>query len=375
MDCDRHHLYDPDVPNSGLGRVDVGVVWRAMCASAVRRRKRQIVTRKSEDIHGGLSASSGGLRRRSVLLGGAAAAVTASAASTTGTPAAAAGPAASRTDGRSPSRRRGDQLSVGAGKAEISIPAATYQAEGYNDIHDPLYARLLLAKTNSASLVLLVLDLTSISEEAIADIRTSVATVTGVAPESIMVTVTHNFSSPHVGPASSSTQAATWVANLVAAATSAAKAAVAGLTKARVGYGAGNSNVNVNRNLLTKDGYYLGANEQLPSDKTVLVARFDDATGQPIAILINYSVQSSVIMESSTSGNSTYPLRGVGRPGGRSLRVGRGRLPGRRRTVHLWRDRRPAPDLPVVEHADRQGSRHLHGGRGRRRLDAAQGPG
>ena len=245
----------------------------------------------------GVSTGAGGaLSRRSIVMSGAAAALAAASIGTAAAPASAA-----------PTSRGGDQLRVGAGRAAIPIPAATYPAEQYDDVHDPLYVRLVLVKTDTRSLVLIVLDLTSISEEAITDIRTAVTKVTGVAAAAVVVTVTHNFSSPHVGPSTQSAATATWISNIVTAARTAAATAVRGLKRARVGFGTGRCDVNVNRNLLTKDGYYLGANDEGPSDKTVEVARFDDTSGNPIAILTNFSVQSSVVMESATSGSSTYP--------------------------------------------------------------------
>jgi neutral ceramidase len=247
------------------------------------------------------SSDDGSVSRRTFLAGGAAGVLTATALGATAAPAGASRPHWRRGDG--------DELQVGAGKAQLSIPVSIYQAEGYDDIHDPLYARLVLVTTASSSLVLVVLDLTSISEDAITQIRAAVTQASGVAAQDIVVTVTHHFSGPHVGagPSGTTPDETAWVNNIVSAAATACAQAVAGLQKARVGYGTGRCDVNVNRNLLTAGGYYLGANDQGPSDKTVEVARFDDVDGTPIAILTNFSVQSSVMMESATSGNSTYP--------------------------------------------------------------------
>jgi len=143
-----------------------------------------------------------------------------------------------------------------------------------------------------------ILDLTSISAEAIAGMRTVINQVAGVPTTNIMVTVTHTFSAPHVRDSSTSAQAATWVNNIVAATKTAVTAAASGLQSAKVGYGYGACDVNVNRNVETADGYWLGTNESLPSSKTVAVARFDDLEGNPIAVLANYNVQSCVMMES-----------------------------------------------------------------------------
>lgn len=198
-------------------------------------------------------------------------------------------------------------LAVGAGKAAISIPASLLPLDSFTTVHDDLYVRVLLLTSGATKVVLVVIDLTSISEEAITDIRTAITQATGVASANIVVTVTHNFSAPHVMSASQSTQEATWINNIVAAASSATAAAVRGLRPAKVGYGTGTADVNVNRNVQTAQGWWLGTGEAGPSDKTVGVARFDDLDGNPIAILANYNVQSSIMMD-SVMANGDLPI-------------------------------------------------------------------
>jgi hypothetical protein len=69
---------------------------------------------------------------------------------------------------------------------------------------------------------------------------------------------------------------------------------------ARIGFGRGTCHVNINRDVLTAEGWWLGANEHGVSDRSVAVVRIDDPRGDPIAILMNYAVQSSVMNESVT---------------------------------------------------------------------------
>jgi neutral ceramidase len=119
-----------------------------------------------------------------------------------------------------------------------------------------------------------------------------------VATADIVVTVTHTFSAPHVQSTSTSMGTAQYVEQIKQATSTAITAAVKGLRAARVGYGTGECDVNVNRDVLTADGWWLGTGEAGASDKSVGVTRFDDEDGNPIAVLMNYSVQSSVMMES-----------------------------------------------------------------------------
>lgn len=189
-------------------------------------------------------------------------------------------------------------LKAGAGRAAIDIPSSLLPLDGFTTVHDDLYVRILLLDNGSRRVALAVLDLTSISAEAIAAMRTTIARASGVATADIVVTVTHTFSAPHVQATTASAAAARYVQQITRATSAAIAAAVKGLKPARVGFGTGVCDVNVNRDVRTADGWWLGTGEAGSSDKSVGVTRLDDLDGDPIAVLIDYSVQSSVMMES-----------------------------------------------------------------------------
>ncbi|MER5438401.1 hypothetical protein [Streptomyces sp. NPDC002790] len=201
----------------------------------------------------------------------------------------------------------GSGLKVGAGKAAISIPPSLLPLDGFTTVHDDLHVRILLLENGAHRVALAVLDLTSISEEAITAIRTAITKASGVATDDIVVTVTHTFSAPHVQAADSSAGAARYIRLITESASAAIAAAVKGLRPARVGHGTGKCDVNVNRDVLTNEGWWLGTGEAGPSDKSVRVTRFDDLDGKPVAVLTNYDVQSSVMME-SVMANGDLPI-------------------------------------------------------------------
>ncbi|MGW3287241.1 hypothetical protein ACWDR3_21650 [Streptomyces sp. NPDC001002] len=233
----------------------------------------------------------GPLRRRSFLNGSLAAAVAATSL--------AGGTATARAADREADRGGGSAvLKAGAGRAAIAFPASLLPLDGFTTVHDDLHVRVLLLESGSRRVALAVLDLTSISAEAIAAMRTIISAAAGVATADIVVTVTHTFSAPHVQAASSGSGAAQYVEQIKTATSTAVAAAVSGLRPARVGHGTGTCDVNVNRDVRTADGWWLGTGESGPSDKSVGVTRIDDTAGRPIAVLVNYSVQSSVMMES-----------------------------------------------------------------------------
>ena len=64
------------------------------------------------------------------------------------------------------------------------------------------------------------------------------------------------------------------------------------LTPARVGYGTGESYINVNRQITDpRTGkWWEGPNREGPSDKTVAVLKFESLSGEPLAVYYNYAV-------------------------------------------------------------------------------------
>ncbi|MBD0843980.1 hypothetical protein [Streptomyces sp. TRM68416] len=196
-------------------------------------------------------------------------------------------------------------LRAGAGKAVIEIPSSLLPLDGFTTVHDDLYVRILLLESGSRRVALVVLDMTSIGSDGVAALRKIVTDAAGVESADIIVTVTHTFSTPHVNPGSAANSP--FMKQVSQAASTAVAAAVKALQPALVGFGTGKCDVNVNRDVLTADGWWLGTGESGTSDKSVGVTRFDDTAGNPIAILVNYAVQSSVMLD-SVMANGDHPV-------------------------------------------------------------------
>ena len=235
---------------------------------------------------------------RRLFIGGSVAAV--AALSSAGTAAAQASPL-----GRLGAASGGTGLKAGAGKAPLKITSAMLpSSDGFTTVHDDLYVRILLLENGSRRYAIIVLDTTSVNDpNALSGMRAIAKKVAGVAAADTMITVTHNFSSPHLNgtaglTGSDLTKAKLYLDAVLTATTTAVTDAVKTLRAARVGYGTGKADVNVNRNVRTAEGWWLGTGEEAPSDKSVRITRIDDLEGNPISILINYNVQSSVMMES-----------------------------------------------------------------------------
>lgn len=65
----------------------------------------------------------------------------------------------------------GTGLKVGAGRSAIAIPSSLLPLDNFTTVHDDLYVRILLLESGARRVALTMLDLTSISAEAIAAIR------------------------------------------------------------------------------------------------------------------------------------------------------------------------------------------------------------
>lgn len=198
-------------------------------------------------------------------------------------------------------------FSAGAGRADIVFSADLYPLDGFVGERDPLSVRLLLLDDGGKRMGIAVVDLTSISDAMISAIKTILADVAGVAAENALVCASHTFSTPHIfsaGQAPTGTDLARNDAALravEAALRTAATQAVANLQPARLGFGSGTSRVNVNRDVPTPYGWWLGANDAGFADPFLGVLRIDGLDGKPLAILMNFAVQSSVMDGSQRS--------------------------------------------------------------------------
>ncbi|WP_405926771.1 hypothetical protein [Streptomyces sp. NBC_00035] len=195
----------------------------------------------------------------------------------------------------------GPRLTAGVGKSVIGLPPDVYPLDGFAGEHDNLHARAVLLDDGSQRVALVVVELTSIPEDAVRELREAAATAGRVAGGNTVVCASHTFSAPHLQAAGTGGRSDALLREAVRdAVVRSVTEARRTMRSARVGFGRGTCGVNVNRDVLTADGWWLGADESGVSDKSVGVVRIEDDGGQPLAILMNYAVQSSVMNESRT---------------------------------------------------------------------------
>ena len=178
-------------------------------------------------------------------------------------------------------------LFVGAGKSIIELPREAFPIKQYIGVHDQLHIRVTIIQ-NITRIALVSIEITSLPKEAVREFKKTVSEATDIAPEHVWICATHTFSAPHLNDDLQS--------SIIAALTKAASAATLTLAPAKAGVTRGKCSININRNVQTERGWWLGQNEEGASVKDVYIVAFHrQDRDEAIAILFNYDIQSSVM--------------------------------------------------------------------------------
>ncbi|HEY0119399.1 MAG TPA: DUF2798 domain-containing protein [Cellulomonas sp.] len=214
----------------------------------------------------------------------------------------------------------GPRLLVGACRTTIDLEGVL-PVEGFVTVTDPLEARVAVLDDGETRVAVGVVDLTSISTSLADELRAEIATAARLHPDHVVIVASHTFSAPHVAGGDGDR----WHDAVVDAVRRSAHAAANGLHPGTLAVGRGRCDINVNRDVRTREGYWLGADDAGPSDTSVTVAVLRDSGGTVIAILAGYAVQSSVMSDSVLPGGG----RSVGGDlAGAAMRHVEGRYPG-----------------------------------------------
>lgn len=198
------------------------------------------------------------------------------------------------------------QLYVGRGKAEVRLTEECFPADGFTGVHDPLYVRVIVLEQGGERYGIMSAELTSMLPGTVAEYKQMLRKAAGVEPQNSWIAATHTFSAPHLRevPAHSGPDAVRPGASgrdirvngaFAEAAERAAREAAASMRPALCGAGEGVCLVNANRNMETREGWWLGCDAELFSDHTVPVLKFEAPDGAPLALLYAYDCQSSVM--------------------------------------------------------------------------------
>jgi neutral ceramidase len=210
-------------------------------------------------------------------------------------------------------KAKSGQLQIGTGRAVLDIPQSILPIEGFSDIHDNLQAKTLLLDNGIDRAAIVGIDLTSISPKLSDHLKSIISKESAVKSDNIILYAGHTYSAPHgriqdknyeeniiFYHENLSDKDFVYVEVIKKAVVSSVIQAREHLQPGRMGFGTGQCNVNVNRDMLTSQGYWKCSNFEGPSDKTVSAIRFEKLDGKPIALFINYPVLSNIMSDSVT---------------------------------------------------------------------------
>ncbi|WP_406445180.1 neutral/alkaline non-lysosomal ceramidase N-terminal domain-containing protein [Streptomyces sp. NBC_00631] len=199
------------------------------------------------------------------------------------------------------------RLRVGAARADITPEDLTglHPMPGeFSGVHDPLFLRALYLDDSETEAALVSLDLIEAGD--VSEVRRRVESELGIPADHVVVTATHTHNAPRIAGVSPGALAhaggpesfayTEFVYDRILAALRTARDTA---RPARFGVGTGSADVNVNREVYADGRWSLGHNADGPSDKTVWVLKFEDLTGRPIALLVNYAVHCTVAFGTS----------------------------------------------------------------------------
>jgi neutral ceramidase len=167
-------------------------------------------------------------------------------------------------------------------------------------VHDPIYVRALVVDNGANTAAIVATDLVEFGNTL--PLRERIARELAIPADHIIITASHDHNAPRGGPITPGTSSAVGRPSSTPAYTQqvddsileALRRAKASLQPARMGIGTGRADINVNRISYTQKGWGMGVNPEGPSDKTVWVVKFENLSGEPIALLMNYAVHSVV---------------------------------------------------------------------------------
>ena len=171
-------------------------------------------------------------------------------------------------------------LRVGAARVDVTPSERELPNTGFG-VLDHLYARAIVLDNGAAAAALVTVDAIAIPDPLWQTVSQQIAQEFGIPATHVLLTATHTHSPG--GP-----RGPDYAQKIIES----VRLARQRLAPARVGYGTGESYINVNRQIIdpTTGRWWEGPNREGPSDKTVGVVKFETTTGEPIAVYYNYAV-------------------------------------------------------------------------------------
>ncbi len=210
-------------------------------------------------------------------------------------------------------------ITAGAGRSDITPPvgsphlnwgAATHQLAAGVDME--LYSTALYLSDGASEIVLLNLDVATLTEELALEVRQAAAREAVVPLDRVFVTWTHTHSAVPLHDTPWMEQGRDvfleYQSSFAARAARAAGEAKRNARPARLGWGKGRSDIGINRRQHLDNGRIItGNNPTAPVDREVVVFRIDDTDGTPIATVVNFAMHPTIMGHENDKITPDYP--------------------------------------------------------------------
>lgn len=190
-------------------------------------------------------------------------------------------------------------LKAGFGKANLGLTKEDVPIRNFEAIFTDLNTRVaLFGNENEIKFVIASIPLTSITNRDINIFKNKIKRIVGIKTDKIWISALHTFSAPHlkhvIDTVEDNETYNRYLNQILCSLESALKRASIDYQLVRIGYRTSTCNLNINRNVKTKKGYWLGRNFHGYSDHQVRIVCFikkDDTYN----LIFNYDIQPSVM--------------------------------------------------------------------------------
>ena len=198
-------------------------------------------------------------------------------------------------------------LQAGFGRGAIQFPQELFPIEGFVGVHDVPGVRLMVLESGGVKIAIAALELVNLPPKGVELCQGIIERATGTPGERIWVHVTHAITTPHepgpMGPPDrrppeteeDRVKKGLFFAAIEAAVTQAAAQAADSFGPARLGWGTGRCEVNVNRDTETPFGWWNGQNPDGPSNKVMSILRVENLEGCLKGFWISYGIKPCAI--------------------------------------------------------------------------------
>lgn len=211
------------------------------------------------------------------------------------------------------SGQENQRIAFGSARENIT-PEKPIHMSGYDarktpstGIHDSLYACALCFSDSESKVLFITADIISFNEELGTEIKRKINLETGIPVSNIFLTTVHNHGGPVVKAYEKnvSDTVEQYVVELQNKIVEISTRASSRIVPVKIGYGTGNSKMNINRRATFADGsVWLGRNPDGPCDHEVSVLKIEDESGKLLSLFVNWPCHGTA------SGQENYKITG-----------------------------------------------------------------